>query len=203
MAQLGPVLIQMSGAPGSGKSTMAKLLQQSIGGLIIDHDIIRSTLLEDDDNDHNSMVLPFDQIAKIAYRLQWALVKEMMVQQGAQILIIDSTCNFQQVLDRGRALAHQHGFAYWYVECKVDDIDLLDERLRMRTAPMKSQRTAVESPPEAASSARRGEDARALFRMWIDAPCRPESNAIVVDSTAWSGLEAARDLVLKRIFSDA
>lgn len=56
------VFIQMSGAPGSGKSTMAKLLRQSIGGLVIDHDVIRSSLLEDSD-------LPFDEVAKKAYRL--------------------------------------------------------------------------------------------------------------------------------------
>jgi len=40
------VFIQMPGAPGSGKSTMAKLLRQSIGGVVIDHDVIRSSLLE-------------------------------------------------------------------------------------------------------------------------------------------------------------
>jgi predicted kinase len=140
----GPVFIQMSGAPGSGKSTMAKLLQQSTGGLVIDHDVIRSTLLEDND-------LPFDQIAKIAYRLQWALAREM-AQQRVNV-IIDSTCNFQEVLDSGTAVAEQHGFAYWYIECKVDDIDLLDERLRMRT-PMKSQRTAVAKRPAALARAK-------------------------------------------------
>lgn len=182
------VFIQMSGAPGSGKSTMAKLLRQSIGGLVIDHDVIRSCLLGDSD-------IPFDQAAKMAYRLQWALANEVL-QQGLNV-IIDSTCNFQEVLDDGSALAKQHGLTYWYVECRVEDVDLLDERLRTR-APMRSQRTGVENPPEAASSARAGEDSRAVFKKWIEAPCRPKHNTIVADSIR--GLELGRDHILKQIF---
>lgn len=167
------LFIQMSGAPGSGKSTMAKLLHKSIGGLVINHDIIRSSLLEDNYG-------PFDQVATIAYNLQWALAEEV-VKQGLNV-IIDSTCNFKEVLDHGSALAKQYGFTYWYVECKVEDIDVLDERLRTRE-PMKSQRTGVDLPPAAAIGAREGEDSRALFRNWIENPCRPERNAIILDST--------------------
>ncbi|KAJ4204317.1 hypothetical protein NW767_004510 [Fusarium falciforme] len=177
----------MSGAPGSGKSTIARLLRQSIGGVVIDHDVLRSSLLGDSD-------VPFDQVAKRAYNLQWRLAEDFM-KQGLSV-IVDSTCNFQEVLDRGSALAEQQGFTYWYVECKVEDIDLLDERLRTRD-PMKSQRTAVDCPPVAASSARVGEDSRAVFKKWIESPCRPESNSIVLDSTG--SPEANRDLVLKQI----
>ncbi|KAJ3461524.1 hypothetical protein MRS44_010077 [Fusarium solani] len=181
------LLIQMSGAPGSGKSTIARLLRQSIGGVVIDHDVLRSALLEDSD-------VPFDQVAKRAYNLQWRLAEDFM-RQGLSV-IVDSTCNFQEVLDQGSALAEQQGFTYWYIECKVEDIDLLDERLRTRD-PMKSQRTAVDCPPVAARSARVGEDSRLLFKKWIESPCRPESNSIVLDST--NSPEANRDLVLKQI----
>ncbi len=183
------LFIQMSGAPGSGKSTMAKLLQQSIGGVVIDHDVIRSSLLQDND-------LPFDEVAKQAYRLQWASASEV-AQQGSNV-IVDSTCNFQEVLDQGSALAEQHGLAYWYVECRVEDIDLLDQRLRART-PMTSQRTGVDRPPEAASAARQGEDSHALFQKWINSPCRPGRNAIVVDSTG--DLESGRNRILEHILS--
>lgn len=182
------VLIQMSGAPGSGKSTIARLLRQSIGGVVVDHDVLRSSLLEDSG-------VPFDQVAKRTYKLQWNLAEEFM-KQGLSV-IVDSTCNFQEVLDRGSALADQQGFTHWYVECKVEDIDLLDERLRTRD-PMKSQRTAVDCPPAAASGARVGEDSRALFKKWIESPCRPKTNAIMLDSTG--DPEANRDLVLKQIF---
>ena len=94
---------QMSGAPGSGKSTVARLLGRSIGGLVIDHDIVRSALLDGND-------VPFDQVAKRAYQLQWEVARDVM-KQGFNV-IIDSTCNFQEVLDQGSTLAEQHGFTY-------------------------------------------------------------------------------------------
>ncbi|KAI0118321.1 hypothetical protein GGR51DRAFT_212156 [Nemania sp. FL0031] len=179
--------IQMSGAPGSGKSTIARLLRPSLSGVIIDHDVLRSSLLESD-------IFPFDQAAKQAYLLQWALAQDVM-KQGLSV-IIDSTCNYPEVLARGSKLAAQHGYSYWYVECKVRDVDLLDQRLRTRD-PMVSQRTAVDHPPAAAESAREGEDSRALFVKWIEHPCRPEDNAIIVDAT--DSPEMLRDRILKRI----
>ena len=120
-----------------------------------------------------------------------------MADQGLNF-IMDSNCNFQEVLDQGYAIAEQHGFGYWHVEYRVEDLDLLDERLQVRK-PMKSQRTGVDRPPEATSAAREGEDSRAQFRKWIDAPCRPGRNVIVVDST--SGPETGRDYILEQIFS--
>jgi predicted kinase len=184
------LFIQMSGAPGSGKSTMARLLRRSIGGVVIDHDVLRSTLLDGPD-------IPFDQAAKYAYQLQWTLAEDIM-KQGLD-LIVDSTCNFQQVLDQGSALAKQYGHAYWYVECKVQDVDLLNQRLRARD-PMTSQRAAVDCPPPAAAAAhgyRGDQDSRALFRTWIENPCRPEDRTVIVDSTG--NPEMLRDFILKEI----
>lgn len=193
----GRLFIQMSGAPGSGKSTTARLLRESIGGLVIDHDVLRSALLQDADD------MSFDQAARRAYSLQWALARDAM-RQGLSSIIIDSTCNFPEVLARGSALAGQHGFAYWYVECRVDDVDLLDERLRSRRDPMRSQRTGVDrAPADAAagvcddSHAAREADARGLFKRWIENPCRPEHNVVVVDSTGRP--EMHRDYILEQI----
>ncbi|KAH8717388.1 hypothetical protein HC256_002075 [Beauveria bassiana] len=123
-------------------------------------------------------------------------------------VIIDSTCNFQEVLDQGAACVSQHNYTYWYIECRVDDIDLLDKRLRARD-PMMSQRTGVNRPPPAAAAAgaagaqldARGaggdEDGRALFRRWIQHPCRPQDNVIIVDSTA--DLEVLCHQILEQI----
>ncbi|KAK8075789.1 ATP-binding protein [Apiospora hydei] len=180
------MLIQMSGAPGAGKSTMATLLQRSIGGLVIDHDIIRSSLLEDYSN------VPFDQVASSAYRLQSAMA-DQAAKQGLNV-IIDSVCNYQTVLDQGSALAERHGYEYWYVECRVEDVALLDERLRARN-PMRSQRTGINCPPAGASSSGRGED---VLRMRMANPCRPEMNVIVVNTSTGS-LDASLDAVLKRM----
>ena len=168
---------------------MARLLGRSIGGVVIDHDVLRSSLLDSS--------LPFDLAAKHAYQLQWTLAQDVM-KQGLNV-IIDSTCNFQEVLDQGSTRAKQHGYTYWYVECKVQDVDLLDQRLRTR-APMTSQRTGVDFPPAVAVAhgARKVEDSRALFKRWIKNPCRPEDNVVIVDSTRNS--ETLQDYILEQIF---
>ncbi|KAJ2966061.1 hypothetical protein NQ176_g10322 [Zarea fungicola] len=170
------LLIQMSGAPGSGKSTVATILRQRIGGVVINHDVIRSSLLESS--------MPFAQAAEQAYRLQWALAGDVMKQDHN--IIIDSTCNYQQILDQGAALAEKFGYTYWYVECKVEDIYLLDQRLRTRVS-MASQRTGVDCPPAAAVSPAGHPNTlmscQSLFKKWIENPSRPEKNGIVVDST--------------------
>lgn len=185
----------MSGAPGSGKSTLARLLRASTGGIIIDHDVLRSTILE-------SGIVSFDQAAKQAYHLQWKLAQDF-VKQGVASIIIDSTCNYPEVLQQGSSLAAQHGYAYWYVECKVVDVDLLDQRLRARK-PMPSQRSAVDCPPAAAqgNGDRVCEDPRALFARWIESPCHPndESGIIIVDSTASPEMLCRQ--ILKRLAPD-
>lgn len=186
---LDKLVIQMSGAPGSGKSTMAGILRRSISqAVVIDHDVLRSTLLDSN--------IPFDQAAKHAYQLQWKLAQDF-VKQGVSV-IIDSTCNSQEVLDRGFELAKQHDYSFWYVECKVEDVDLLDQRLRTRV-PMTSQRTGVDCPPPAAlaNGACTRENSRALFEKWIKSPCRPKVNVVIVDSTG--DLEERRDQILERI----
>lgn len=184
------LFIQMSGAPGAGKSTVAGLLAPLIGGVAIDHDVIRSSLLDSN--------LPFEEAAKHAYQLQWSLAAALM-RQGHSV-IIDSTCNFPEVLERGTTCAQEYGYEYWYVECKVQDIDLLDQRLRTRGS-LTSQRTGVNCPPPAAAAdaacSAHSQDSQALFKKWIEHPCRPPDNVIVVDSTA--DPMKLRDSILQRI----
>lgn len=66
---------------------------------------------------------------------------------------------------------------------------------------MTSQRTGVDRPPAAAhgarDGARAGEDSRALFKKWIENPCRPEDNAVIVDSMG--NPQMLPDHILKQI----
>lgn len=187
------LFIQMSGAPGSGKSTVAQRLQSRIEGEIVDHDAIRSQIIESD-------IASFDKAAEKAYIEQWAQAENIMKQRIN--IIIDSTCNYQQVLDRGSELADKHGYDYWYVECNLNDIDLLDERLRLRSATaMASQRTAVDTPPAAARDSRAGEDARALFQKWIESPCRPDNHAIVIIVDSRGDPEKLCEEIMDMIFT--
>ena len=105
------LLIQMSGAPGSGKSTLGNLLAQSLNGIVIDHDLIRSFFL--------SASIPVSQSAKLSYNFQWVLASDIL-KQGRSV-VIDSTCNYEETLDQGMALAKQRGAEYKYVECRVEE----------------------------------------------------------------------------------
>ena len=78
----------------------------------------------------------------------------------------------------------------------AESIELLDRRLRNRT-PQRSQRTGVSLPPPDAKGVRHNEDYRALFERWIKDPCRPDRDAIVVDST--TSPEECLDYILKQI----
>jgi predicted kinase len=165
-------LIQMAGAPGSGKSTVANLLSQELDGVVINHDLIKAFFLEQG--------FLFDQSAKLTYSFDWVLAEDM-IKQGRSV-IIDSICNYNEVLEQGTALARRYGYNYKYVECRVTDLALLDERLRHRVS-MRSQRTGVSSPPQDALDAGHSEDPQAKMKKWIENPCRPAENAIIVDST--------------------
>lgn len=169
-------LIQMSGAPGSGKSTLARLLNKEFeNGIVIDHDVIRSSLLVQENP-------CFEIAAKQAYDLQWALARDA-IKQGVCRVIIDSTCNFPTVLHQETALAAEFGYTYWYIECRVMDIELLDQRLRARE-PMLCQRSGVDRPPKAAEG-RKEENGWELFERWFMYPCRPDDEKVIitVDST--------------------
>ncbi|RDW65359.1 hypothetical protein BP5796_10051 [Coleophoma crateriformis] len=181
-------IIQMSGAPGSGKSTLSQKLRHIIGGVIINHDLLKSFFLDND--------IPFEQSARLTYLFQWILAEDL-IKQGHTHIIIDSTCNHKETLDQGTALAQKYSYSYRYIECRVDDIDLLEKRLYNRVS-MRSQRSSVNQPPiDAASDASYFEDYHTLFQRWINNPCRPASDAIIVDSTG--SLEDCLDYVLKRI----
>jgi predicted kinase len=173
----------MSGAPGSGKSTVANLLARSINGVVINHDLIKSFFLEHD--------ISFDKSGKLTYDFDWVLAEDM-IKQGRSV-IIDSVCNYDEVLDRGTALSRQYGYDYKYIECRVRDINLLDQRLRERV-PLRAQRTSVNDPPPDASGAIHDESA--LFKKWMN-PRRPDDNAIIVDSTG--SPQESLDYILKEI----
>ncbi|KAI1274379.1 P-loop containing nucleoside triphosphate hydrolase protein [Xylaria sp. FL0933] len=183
------LIIQMSGPPGSGKSTLARLLARSIDGVVINHDLIKDFFLDSS--------FSFLDSARLTYRLDWALAEDM-IQQGRSV-VVDSVCNYEEVLTRGTALAERYGYSYWYVECKVEDTDLLDRRLHARV-PLRSQRTGVSGPPPDSVSDATGtvEDGAALFRKWMD-PRRPDNAdvLIVVDSTR--GPEECLKAVMQRL----
>ena len=90
--------LQMSGYPGSGKSTLARVISQQTGAVVIDHDIVKTALLESLDSEMDAKVA-----GKIAYHIDWSLV-DFHLSQG-QSVILDSPCLYAEMLEKGTALS--------------------------------------------------------------------------------------------------
>lgn len=118
--------LQMSGFPGSGKSTLSREIARRLDVVIVDHDVTKTALLEST-SDH-----PLDPAlaGKIAYDIDWALV-EFNLSLGRNV-ILDSPCLYDVMVERGLAFSEKHGATYRYVECLVDNVDEINRRLSER-----------------------------------------------------------------------
>ncbi|KAI1322256.1 P-loop containing nucleoside triphosphate hydrolase protein [Xylariaceae sp. FL0255] len=185
------LLIQMSGPPGSGKSTLARRLANHpvIDAVVINHDLIKAFMLSQGG-------LDFEAASRLTYGLDWVLARDLL-NQGRSV-IVDTVCNYPEVVENGTALAKEkkeegRGVVYVYVECRLRDMQILDARLRGRTSLL-SQRTGIEEIPKGKGQGNQAEaiipavvgSGAALFRKWMD-PVRPDGdhaeNIIVVDAT--------------------
>lgn len=81
--------IQMSGFPGSGKSTLSRQIAEKIGAVIVDHDIVKTALITSFEE------IPIEKklVGKIAYNVDWSLV-EFHLSQGLNV-VLDSPCLYR------------------------------------------------------------------------------------------------------------
>lgn len=167
---MGQMFIQMSGAPGAGKTTIAGAIAGRIGAIIIDHDVTKSALLE--------AGVPVAIAGRASYEVLGAVAQHLL-SQGHNV-IFDSPCYYEELLERGQRLAKEAGATYLYVECVVKDLDELDRRLRTRPR-LSSQVAGVYSPiTEGSGKTRSGEQ---VFHEWIMNMKRPDHNYLVLDTT--------------------
>ena len=131
--------IQMSGFPGSGKSTLSRQIAKQLDAIIVDHDIVKSSLMKSIEE------TPLDpkMAGKIAYDIDWSLV-EFHLSQGANV-ILDSPCLYDELIQKGTRLAETYGAAYKYVECYLEDMNAINQRLQQRER-LPSQIAEVLSP---------------------------------------------------------
>jgi predicted kinase len=134
------VVVQMSGAPGAGKTTIARELVRHRRLVAIDRDVVLTAMLDSDPEPDG--VLTFARVA--SYNVVKAMADDVLA-QGLGV-IIDSPCFYDELLTAGQALAAKHGVPYLYIECVTEDIALLDTRLRSRPT-LRSQRPSVDAPP--------------------------------------------------------
>lgn len=118
--------VQMSGFPGSGKSTLAREIAKRTGAIIIDHDIVKTALLESIDEVEIDPKLA----GKISYNIDWSLI-ESFLSQGQKV-IFDSPCLYDEMITKGTALAKEYHVPYKYVECYLNDFNEINLRLKNR-----------------------------------------------------------------------
>jgi predicted kinase len=162
-------LLQMSGVPGSGKSTIAQHVGARYGAIVVDLDVVRTAVLDGG--------VPVEDSGRIAYPVVYALTRSFL-DQGFSV-VIDSPCQYEEIIATGRQIADERGVAYRYVECRTDDLTVIDHRLRARN-PMRSQRRGVGVPPvDLGQADSTGEQE---FRGWLQATKRPTQGSLQVDA---------------------
>lgn len=161
--------IQMSGAPGSGKTTIAHAVAKTIGAVVIDHDITKSALL--------AVNIPVALVGRASYQVLNALAGHLL-QQGHSV-IFDSPCFYTELLHRGQTLAADYDADYRYIECVLQDLDELDRRLQTRVR-QPSQVAGVYTPPTPGSG--KTQNGTALFRDWIANMKRPADDYLTLDT---------------------
>ncbi|AIQ76621.1 MULTISPECIES: AAA family ATPase [Paenibacillus] len=117
--------LQMSGYPGSGKSSLARVIAQHTSAVILDHDIVKSSLMES-----LGANFGFKEVGEISYDIEWALI-DFHLSQGHNV-ILDSPCLYSEMIERGLNLTQKYNAEYKYVECLLNDYDELNNRLRNR-----------------------------------------------------------------------
>lgn len=164
-------LVQMSGVPGSGKSSVASALVRERGFVSLDHDTVKSSLLD--------AGLPFNEAGSASYTVLFAVTQDLLRQK--QDVVIDSPCFHNDVLRRGNAAARHHSAVYAVIECITADIDIINLRLKSRS-PLRSQRPSVEEGPRDLAKSDL-EDGKQLFGRWISGMKRPSRNYLQLDTS--------------------
>ncbi|UPK46378.1 AAA family ATPase [Paenibacillus pabuli] len=118
--------LQMSGFPGSGKSTLSRQIAKITGAIIIDHDISKSSILKSMENSN----LELKVLGMTSYNMDWALI-EFYLSQSYDV-IFDSPCFYSEMIERGSSLSQKYNAKYKYVECYLNDYQEISKRLQHR-----------------------------------------------------------------------
>ena len=161
--------LQMSGAPGAGKTTIATALGKATGAVVIDHDVTKGALLAAD-------IVPA-QAGRASYQVLHALAGHLL-QQGHSV-IFDSPCFYLDLLERGQQLATAYGANYRYIECVLNDLDELDRRLTTRPR-LPSQVAGVYAIPTVGSG--KQVSGAITFQDWIMNMKRPHTDYLTLDT---------------------
>jgi predicted kinase len=119
-----PIVVQMHGVPGSGKSTIARGLAPRVDAVVLDKDVIKSALMRDG--------LSFERSASAAYEVYFA-VAQSLLEQGRSV-ILDNPVMWPTVEQRWLELCEAADCPPILIECVCPDAEELQRRLATRSA---------------------------------------------------------------------
>ena len=123
-------LLQMAGAPGSGKSALARVIGRSTGAVVLDKDVLKTAALE-------AGVQDDQRAGAIAYEGFFGLADHLLG-QGLSV-VLDSPSFYDTIPAKGAAIAAARHVPYYFIECVCPDHSELVRRLqgreRMRSQP--------------------------------------------------------------------
>lgn len=117
------MLVQLSGVPGCGKSTLARGIAGVTGFVVVDTDVLKSALL--------GTGVPPGVAGRATYAAALGLARDLL-DQGRSV-VLDSPCRYQDLLDSGLAIARDAGVRYGFVELWAEDVSILLARLEGRS----------------------------------------------------------------------
>lgn len=115
-------LLQMAGMPGSGKSSLARLIGRSTRAVVIDKDVLKTAALEAGAEEALA--------AGTAYDVFFALADHLLGQGWS--VVLDSPSFWETIPERGGKIAASRHVPYFFIECVCEDRDELARRLRDR-----------------------------------------------------------------------
>jgi predicted kinase len=158
------MFLQLSGVPGTGKSTLARGLAAGLDLVVLDTDVLKSALLSRD--------VPFAAAGRATYAAVLALAGDLLAQ--GRSVVVDSPCRYLDLLAAGQRVAADAGVPYRLVELwAVDAADLLP-RLSARDA-RQSQVTPAVPEWELGTPAD-------TLRGWQEQLVRPQTGWLRVDA---------------------
>jgi predicted kinase len=175
------MLVQLSGVPGSGKSSLARGLVRSADFVVVDTDVVKSALIDGG--------VPVASAGRPTYLAALGLSGDLLA-QGRRVLI-DSPCRYRDLMEMGQAIAQGAGVRYGFIELWADDVSSLLPRIDARS-PRVSQ-VASATVPVPGTEWEFG-TAEVTLREWQAQLVRPEDDWVRLDSMCPEPLILARAL---------
>ena len=119
-----PLVVQMHGEPGSGKSTVARALAPRIDAVVLDKDVLKAALLD--------VGFGQEQASAGAYEAYFALARSFVAQ--GRSLILDNPVFWPRVEAQWLSLAAEAASPTMLIECVCADEAELRRRLATRPA---------------------------------------------------------------------